>query len=44
MRPILMNVLKIAIGKFASLVSAGSCLIVEDGILNEPSLEDKYGG
>lgn len=35
---------KTAIDKFASLVSIGSYLIVEDGILNELGLEEKYGG
>ena len=35
---------KNAIDKFASVVSIGSYLIVEDGIVNELGLEKEYGG
>lgn len=35
---------KSAIDKFACLVSVGSYLIVEDGIVNELGVEKKYGG
>lgn len=35
---------KNAIDKFASVVSVGSYLIVEDGIVNELGLEKEYGG
>ncbi len=35
---------KNAIDKFASVVSVGSYLIVEDGIVNELGIEKEYGG
>jgi len=35
---------KSAIDKFASIVSVGSYLIVEDGIVNELGIEKEYGG
>ena len=35
---------KVAIDKFASLVSVGSYLVVEDGIVNELGVDEKYGG
>lgn len=35
---------KAAIDKFASVVSVGSYLIVEDGIVNELGIEKEYGG
>lgn len=35
---------KEAINKFASLVTVGSYLIVEDGIVNELGIEKEYGG
>jgi cephalosporin hydroxylase len=35
---------KAAINKFASVVSVGSYLIVEDGIVNELGIEKEYGG
>lgn len=35
---------KVAIDKFAALVSVGSYLVVEDGIVNELGVGDKYNG
>lgn len=35
---------KAAMNKFASVVSVGSYLIVEDGIVNELGIEKEYGG